>query len=174
MRIRASLGSTPMTRLPAILTACALGAVLLAGCGEEGASEGAMLTVYVSAPLRGGEAEQGRRLCAEARAAAAGLKTAGDHALRVVCLDASGADGGWTLAKVGGNARRATKDSTTVAYVGEPTRAARKQSQPIVEAAEIATMGSRNGKEAVETIVTALEEGEDDDPRRAVLDTVEG
>jgi branched-chain amino acid transport system substrate-binding protein len=163
-----------MTRLPAILIASALGLVLLAGCGEEGASEGATLTVYVSAPLGGEGGEQGKRLCDETRVEAEGVKTAGDHALRVVCLDAAGEGGRWTLAEVGANARRATEDSTTVAYIGEPSRAARKQSQPIVEAAEIATMGSRNGKEAIETIVSALEEGEDDDPRRAVLDTVEG
>jgi branched-chain amino acid transport system substrate-binding protein len=161
-------------RLLAIPILCLALALVAAGCGDEGASEGATLTVYVSAPLRGAEADQGKELCDETRAEARGVKTAGDHQLRVVCLDASGEDGVWTLAKVGSNARRATEDSTTVAYVGEPSRAARKQSQPIVEAAEIATMGSRNGKEAVETIVTALKEGESDDPRRTVLDAVEG
>jgi hypothetical protein len=149
-------------------------AVSAVGCGEEGAEEGAELTIYVSAPLRGPEAEQGKGLCDETRAEARGVKTAGEHALRVVCLDASGEGGAWTLAKVGSNARQATEDSTTVAYVGEPARAARKQSQPIVEAAEIAALGSRNGKEAVETIISALEEGESDDPRRAVFDAVEG
>lgn len=172
MRMRASLGSTPVSRLPAILIVFAL-ALSLFGCGEEGASEGATLTVYVSAPLRGGEAEVGRRLCTEAREQAAEEKGSADFAVRVTCLDASGPKGSWTLAKVGSNARRATEDSTSIAYVGEPDRAARKHSQPIIEAAEMAAMGSRNGKEAIETIITALEEDDSDDPRAAVFDAVE-
>jgi branched-chain amino acid transport system substrate-binding protein len=165
------LGRSKRRVLPVLVVVLALGA---AGCGEEGAEEGAELTVYVSTPLSGAEAEQGKRLCAEAQAEARGVKTAGDHALRVVCLDASGEGGVWTLAKVGGNARRATEDSTTVAYVGEPAKGARKQSLPIVEAAEIAMLESDSGKEAMETIISALDEGESDDPRRAVFDAVEG
>lgn len=162
--------------LAVLLLLCAVLAVAVAGCGEEGAEEGAELTVYVSAPLRGDEAALGRRLCAEAReqAARGGGGGGGDFELRVACLDASGPNGSWTLAKVGSNARRATEDSSSIAYVGEPSRAARKQSQPIVEAAEIAVMGKRNGKEAIETIVTALEEDDSDDPRAAVFDAIEG
>lgn len=154
-----------------LCTALAVGAI---GCGEEGAGEGAELTVYVSAPLRGAEAGEGKRLCDEARAAARGVRTAGDHALRVTCLDASGPDGGWTLAKVGSNARRATEDSTTVAYVGEPARAARRQSQRILETAEIAQLGRAGGEEAIETVIAAIDEGDSSDPRAAVLDAVEG
>jgi hypothetical protein len=154
-----------------LCTALAAGAV---GCGEEGASEGAELTVYVSAPLRGAEAEKGERLCAEVRAGARGVRTAGDHALRVTCLDASGPGGSWTLAKVGSNARRATEDSTTVAYVGEPARLARRQSQRILETAEIAQLGNLSGKEAIETVIAAIDEGDSSNPRAAVLDVVEG
>lgn len=144
------------------------------GCGEEGAEEDATLTVYVSAPLKGAEAQEGKRLCIEAKESARIEGAAGTHRLRVVCLDASGPDGRWTLAKVGSNARRATEDSASIAYVGEPARAARKQSQPIVEAAEVAAMGRRNGREAIETIVAALEEDDSNDPRAAVFDAVEG
>ncbi len=43
--------------LPVLVVVLALGA---AGCGEEGAEEDAMLTVYVSGPLRGPEAKQGQ------------------------------------------------------------------------------------------------------------------
>lgn len=146
----------------------------VAGCGGEGASEGAKLTVYVSAPLQGPEGQDGERLCAEARQAVRGVKTAGDHALRVVCLDASGPDGQWTLAQVGGNARRATEDSTAVAYIGEPTRAARRQSQRILEAAGIGQLGGVGGEEAIETVVAALDEGQSSDPRAAIFDAVEG
>lgn len=145
----------------------------VSGCGEEGAEEGATLSVYVSVPLQGAEAAEGRQLCGEAREQAA-RGGGGDFELRVICLDASGDEGAWTLAKVGSNARRATEDSASIAYVGEPARAARKQSQPIIEAAEIAAMGSRNGKEAIKAITAALEDDDSDDPRAAVYDAIEG
>jgi hypothetical protein len=157
--------------------ALALSAVLafaVSGCGEDGAEAGATLNVYVSAPLKGAEAGEGQRLCDEATESARIEGAKGTYRLRVICLDATASDGRWTLAKVGSNARRATEDSASIAYVGEPTRAARKQSQPIVEAAEIAAMGGRNGREAIETVVTALDEDDSNDPRAAVFDAVEG
>ena len=149
--------------LAALLSAAAL-ALVAGGCGEEGAEEGAVLTVYVSAP--------GQRLCGEARAEARGVRTAGDHTLRVVCLDAGSAGG--TLAKVGSNARRATEDSTAVAYVGEPDRETRKQSQPILDTAEIAQLGEFDGREAIETVIAAIDQADSDDPRAAVFDAIEG
>jgi hypothetical protein len=149
--------------VPLLLTAVL--AVTLAGCGEEGAQEGAELTVYVSAP--------GQQLCDEAREAARGVKTSGEHTLRVVCLDTGSKDGG-TLAKIGSNARRATEDSTTVGYVGEPDRETRKQSQPILNTAEIAQLGEFNGQEAIKTVIDAINEGDSDDPRAAVYDAIEG
>jgi hypothetical protein len=157
-----------------LLLLCAALAVVVAGCGEEGVSEGAELTVYVSAPLSGAEAEAGAGLCAEARAAARGVRTAGDHALRVVCLDASGSEDGGTLARVGSNARRASEDSTTVAYVGEPRRETRRYSQTILETAEIAQLGELDGRAAIETVIAAIDEDDSNDPRAAVLDAVEG
>jgi hypothetical protein len=126
--------------------------------------------VYISAPLRGPEAGAGRRPCDEAREQATQEKGREGHELRVVCLDASGGGGGWTLAQVGANARRATEDSTTVAYVGEPDVVARKQSRPIVEAAGIAELGGLSGREAVAKVVRAMEEGDASQPRDAVFD----
>jgi hypothetical protein len=147
--------------LPLLVVALAL---IVGGCSEEGAQQGAELTVYVSAP--------GQSLCDEARAEARDMRTTGDHTLRVVCLG-TGSKGGGTLAKVGSNARRATEDSTTVAYVGEPDRETRKQSQPILNAAEIAQLGEFNGREAIKTVIAAIDEGESDDPRAAVFDAIE-
>ncbi|HKO37631.1 MAG TPA: hypothetical protein VJU14_04615 [Solirubrobacterales bacterium] len=146
-----------------LLVAVLAGAV--AGCGEEGAQEGAELTVYVSAP--------GQRLCAEARAEAQGKRTAGEHTLRVVCLATGSKDGG-TLARVGGNARRATEDSTTVAFLGEPDRETRKQSQPILASAEIGQLGELSGREAIKAVIAAIDEGDSGDPRAAVYDAIEG
>ena len=116
-------------RLPAILIACLLGASLAVGCGEGGAEEGAQLNFYVSAPLSGTEAGAGRPVCAEARREAGRAGSPGGFELHVVCLDAAGPEGHWTLAQVGANARRATEDSTAVAYLGEPQRQYRRVGQ---------------------------------------------
>jgi hypothetical protein len=159
-------------RLPAILIVCALAAPAATGCGEGGAAKGARLTVYVSAPLRGAEAGDGKRLCSEAREQAAQGPGTAEFVLQVICLDASGSDGRWTLAKVGSNARRATEDSAAVAYIGEPDLAARRQSGPIVEAAEIAGLGGIPGREAVAKVVAALEEDDSSDPRAAIFDAL--
>lgn len=163
-----------MPRLLTTLTATVLLAAALFGCGEEGAQSGATVSVYVSAPLRGPEADAGRRLCDEAREQAAQGRGGGDLKLRVLCLDASGPGGRWTLAGVGSNARRATEDSTTVAYIGEPDPRARKQSQPIVEAAEIAELGGIPGREAIARITAAIRDGDAAEPRQAVFAAVEG
>jgi len=142
------------------------------GCGSEGAESGATVRVYVSAPLRGEEAEAGRRLCEEARQQASQGKGGESLELQVVCLDAAGPGGGWTLAQVGANARRATEDSTAVAYIGEPDREARRQSRPIVEAAELAELGGLSGREAVAKVTAAIADGDESEPRQAVLDAV--
>lgn len=154
-----------------LLAALAMGA---GGCGEEGgAAEDATLTVYVSAPLRGEEGAAGQRLCDEAREQAAqGRGDEDEWSLRVVCLDAAGPDGRWTLARVGSNARQATEDSTTVAYIGEPDREARRQSQPIVDAAGIAEVGGLPGRKAISQIQSALRESDSDDPRDAVFEAL--
>ena len=163
-----------MKRLPAIPIALLLVAALVVGCGEGGAEEGARLNVYVSAPLSGGEAEIGREICDEARQEARRAGEPGGFELRVVCLDVAGPEGRWTLAQVGANARRATEDSTAVAYLAEPELPARRQSLPIVEAAGIAELGKLSGDEAVAQVAAAIEESDSDDPRQAVFDAVEG
>lgn len=144
--------------------------VIAAGCGEEGAAGGATVTVYVSAPLRGEEAGAGQRLCDEAREQAGQGKGDEDElTLRVVCLDAAGDGGRWTLAQVGANARRAIEDSTAIAYIGEPDPEARRQSRAIVAAAGIAQIGGIPGREAVAQVRAALRESDSDDPRAAVF-----
>jgi hypothetical protein len=149
-------------------------AMIVGGCGEEGAQEEAMLNVYVSGPMRGPEAARGQRRCDEAWETVRIEYEEGEHWLRVICLDASGPDGRWTLAKVGSNARRATEDSAAVAYIGEPDREARRQSRPIVEAAEMTEFGQTGGREAIEEVFAALREDDSNDPRAAVYDAIEG
>jgi hypothetical protein len=148
-------------------------AVMAAGCGEEGVAGGATVTVYVSAPLRGEGASAGQRLCDEAREQAAqGEGDEDELELRVVCLDAAGDHGRWTLAQVGMNARQATEDSTAIAYIGEPDPQAQEQSRPIVAAAEIAQIGRAGGREAITQIQAALGESDSDDPRDAVFNVL--
>jgi branched-chain amino acid transport system substrate-binding protein len=160
--------------VPVLLLLTAVFAIGAAGCGEGGATEGARLNVYVSAPLHGEEAGVGRPVCTEARQEARRAGNPGGYELRVVCLDAAGPEGRWTLARVGANARRATEDSTSVAYLGEPIRAARLHSLPIVEAAGIAELGRVSGAEAVAKVAAAIEESDSNDPRQAVFDVLEG
>jgi ABC-type branched-subunit amino acid transport system substrate-binding protein len=152
-----------------VLLCAAVLAAIVAGCGEGGAAGGATVRVYVSAPLSGEEAVAGRRLCQGARSAAARAGRVEDRKLEVVCLDAAGGAERWTLAQVGANARRATEDSTAVAYVGEPDPQARKQSRPIVDAAEIAELGGLSGEEAVARVIAAIGDGDASQPRDAVF-----
>jgi branched-chain amino acid transport system substrate-binding protein len=102
--------------------------VALGGCGPDGggAIEGPV-AVYVSLPLSGPRAEDGRDAADGARMALeqAGGK-AGDLVVEARFLDdANGAP--WDPVAVGANARRAVQDSSAVAYIGEldsePTRA---------------------------------------------------
>lgn len=159
-------------RLAALLLLLLGLAGMAAGCGGEGGlGDDATATVYVSAPLRGDEAQAGRALCDEAREQASQGKGGEEPALRVVCLDAAGSDGRWTLARVGANARRATEDSTTIAYLGEPDPRAARQSHPILDAAGIAAIDGLDGREAIAQVRAALREA-DGDPRDAVFDAL--
>jgi hypothetical protein len=135
-------------------------ALIAVGCGGGGASAGAEVSVYAAAPL-----------CAEAQneVKVAGGKAA-DLRVRVVCLPAVETGGGADLSTAGRNARRATEDSTAVAYVEAPGPAAGFSSS-IVEAADIAWMKTDSGSKAMQRILSALE-GDGSSPRQAVLDEV--
>jgi branched-chain amino acid transport system substrate-binding protein len=118
-----------------------LPALAAAGCGTEGVAQDATVSVYVSVPMSGERAAQGRAICAEARrelARSAGR--AGELRVRATCLDDTGGHRHWTLAAVGANARRATEDSSTIGYIGELDPAATRFSHSILEAANIAQL----------------------------------
>jgi hypothetical protein len=164
-------------RLPALLVALAVTA-LLAGCGESGTSAGATVSVYASVPLRGPEVAAGNELCAGAkRALAAAGGRAGDLRVRLTCLDVSGPAGPWTLARVGANARRAVEDSSTVAYLGEPDPHARRQSAPILEAAEIAeippTTSTNSGESTMHQLLRLIAENSGT-PRESIFESFSG
>lgn len=128
------------------------------GCGAEGVSGGATVHVYASAPLSGPEAALGKGFCSDARKALARAGgRAGDVRLRLTCLDdAHGAR--WRLAAIGANARRATEDSATVAYLGEPQAKAARFSETILEAAGVGQVAGPSGAAAMTSVLKAVGE----------------
>lgn len=148
------------------LQAICIGLTLLlvagaAGCGEGEAASGATVSIYVAAPL-----------CREAREglAAAGGR-AGELDVRAVCLAEIARGARADLAVAGGNARRASEDSTAVAYLEAPGPAA-KFTRSIVEAAKIAWIETGSGSAVVPRVLRALDERGSSSPRSAVLDQV--
>jgi len=127
-------------RVAAIVTVAAL-ALAAAGCFGGADSGGAggpeTLTVYVSVPLRGTRAVQGRAVVDGARLALADTGgRVGDLRIRGVYLDDT-QGGDWSLARSGANARRAAQDSTAIGYIGDLDSGATRASLPITNQAEI-------------------------------------
>jgi hypothetical protein len=132
-------------------------ALLAVGCGGSGVSGGATVSVYVAAPL-----------CKEAEGE---VGDAGDLEARVVCLPAVEKGGKADLVAAGANARRATEDSTSVAFLEAPGPAA-GFSRSIVESAKVAWLETRDGAEGMRRLSRALEERGSTSPREAVLEQV--
>jgi len=142
-----------MRRLqPLLLGLCAL--LAAAGCGEGGTASGATVSVYMAASLCG-QVSGGR---------------AGDLRVRLVCLAPVEKGGKVDLDAAGANARRATEDSTAVAYVEAPGPAA-NFSRSIVDSANLAWIETNSGSRAMRRIRSALEE-DSPSPRQAVLDEI--
>jgi hypothetical protein len=134
------------------LLAAACVVLVGAGCGvEEGVGEHATASVYVALPL-----------CAGAkRELARDGGRAGDVRVRVVCLPRAESSRRLELATIGANARRASEDSTTVGYIGEPTRAASRFSEPILESAGIAQLTETSGAAGMKKLLHAVAEAGD-------------
>lgn len=133
-----------------------------AGCGESGgAAEGATVSVYVAASL-----------CAEAESELARVGgKAGGVRVRVVCLSSAESSQKLDLAQIGANARRATEDSSSIGYIGEPTRAASHFSEPILETAGIAQLPQTSGAAAMKKLLQAVDEaGASESLRESVHD----
>jgi branched-chain amino acid transport system substrate-binding protein len=138
---------------------------LIAGCGaDEGVDRNATLNVYVSAPLCAGAT---KRLEQE------GPKVDSVR-LRVICLDSTESSKKMNLAAIGANARRAVEDSSSIAYIGDPTPAATKFSQPILEAAGIPQLANQPGAAAMTKLLRALRgAGDSSSLREAVADELQ-
>ena len=117
------------------------------GCGgPEGVAENAIVSVYVGDPL-----------CPDAkRELARNGGRAGDVRVRAVCVDDAGASDRSRLAAIGAAARRASEDSSSVAYIGTADLIAIRFSEPILEEAGIARISSSSGSTGVARLLRAL------------------
>jgi hypothetical protein len=136
--------------------------LLVGGCGaREGVDRNANLNVYVSAPLC---ASAARQLAKEG-------PRVDSVRLRIVCLDGTRNGSRLDLAAIGANARRAVEDSSSIAYIGDPTEAATKFSHSILEAAGIPQLANQSGSVAITKLRSALRGAGDSTPlREAVAD----
>jgi hypothetical protein len=115
------------------LALLALGAGV-GGCSGTGVSKGATVSIYVEAPLCVG---------AERELAREG-DSAGDVHIHAICLPTPSHGTRLDLAAVGANARRASEDSTAIAYLAAPGAAFRFL-HPILESAGIASVKASSG-----------------------------
>lgn len=122
-----------------------MAAALLAGCGSERAAPpgnripGRTLTIYASFPYLGPSGPSGEAALGGARMAlaAAGGRIGRDRtALRPV-NDAITASGGWDPGQTSANARLATRDPSTIAYLGDLNSGATAISIPVLSRAGV-------------------------------------
>jgi hypothetical protein len=131
--------------MAAVVIACLL--VALAGCGgAEGVEAGATVRAYVVQPLCAGAREELRK--ADGRA--------GDVRVEAVCLPSVEGKGKLKLATVGANARRATEDSTSVAYLEAPGPG-NQFAEPILESAEVPSIHDSSGTRAMAQLLHAID-----------------
>jgi hypothetical protein len=137
-----------------VLQRRALAALLLlaagvAGCDSEtSAEEGeATLTIYVSAPLTGPGRAEGQAVADGAEEALAGAGgEAGGFEVAAEYLDVAGRnESRFDAVTAGANARTATEDSTTIAYIGEFDSGASRTSVPITNSAGILQVAPGSG-----------------------------
>lgn len=147
-------GAPPSSRIAVALLSASFVALSAGagGCGGgEGAAEGATVSVYVAASL-----------CSEAKSELArDGGRARDVQIRVVCLPRAESSRKLDLAQIGANARSATEDSSSIVYIGEPTRAASRFSEPILETAGIAQLPQISGTAAMRQLLQAVSEAGD-------------
>jgi hypothetical protein len=164
----AAHGREPKVKVLGGLAALAVVGLLAGaiGCGGgDEVAEGAVVHVYVSAPL-----------CGEAKAAASGEKgDAGGVRARVRCLPPSEGRGGvLDLVAIGSGTRGAVQDSSSVALI-EARGRANSFSRPILDEAEVALVAGGSGSRAMAMVLAALEaRGGEETPREAVWGALAG
>ena len=115
----------------------------LGGCasGGSGVEPGERVEVYVSMPLHGPNAADGRDVVDGARLALADADgKAGVLEVHATYLDdtsGAGSNAGWSPAVAAANARRALQDSAAIAYIGDFDSGATRFSLPITNEAHL-------------------------------------
>ena len=113
------------------------------GCETPGSGiqAGEHVTVYVSMPLRGPEAVEGRDVVRAAKLALADAQgRVGELEVRAVYLDDTGGRGArarWSQAVAAANARDAAEDSSAIAFLGDFDSGATRASLPITNEARM-------------------------------------
>jgi len=132
------------------------------GCGASGVAKDATVTAYVEAPL-----------CASAkRELQAHGGRAGDLRVQAICLLSPSDSKKLNLATLGANARAATEDSTTVAYLEAPTPRAARFTHPILKTAEIPWVSSNSGATAMSRLLTLIESSGSGSLRESLRDAL--
>jgi len=107
---------------------------------------GATVRAYVVQPLCAGAEQQ--------------LQDAGGRAgevhVQAICLPSVESDGQLKLARAGANARRATEDSTAVAFIEAPGPG-NQFAEPILESAEIPSIHDSSGTKAMAQLLRAID-----------------
>ncbi|HET7484752.1 MAG TPA: hypothetical protein VFJ64_05180, partial [Solirubrobacterales bacterium] len=107
----------------------------------------ATVTAYVEAPLCIGAkqelAKQGNR--------------AGELRVQAICLPTPRSHDKLELSTLGANARRATEDSTAVAYLEASNPQSARFTHPILETAEIPWVSGSSGKAAMARLLKLIE-----------------
>jgi branched-chain amino acid transport system substrate-binding protein len=137
----------PAIRLGGLATALAIG---LAACAGEGGGAGeepsGTLTIYSSMPLQGASRLQSEAIVDGIELALRQADNrAGEFEIQYRSLDDSTAEAGsWDPGQVSANARRAAKDESTIAYIGEFNSGASAISIPILNAARVPQVSPAN------------------------------
>ena len=160
--LTSSPGGTPVPPIRcAKLASTATALLLLAtGCGEGGGvAEDATVSVYVSAPLCAGAKQELARNDGRA----------GDFKVRAICADDTGNAELSSLAAIGAAARRATEDSSSVAYIGTADPVAMRFSEPILDEADIPRISADSGEASMTSLLRALQRADDSGSLRESL-----
>jgi hypothetical protein len=132
--------------------------LLVAGCGSSGVSKDATVTAYVEAPLC---------VAAKQELVKHGGR-AGDLRVKAVCLSSAREARKLSLATLGANARRATEDSTAVAYLEAPDPGASRFVHPILETAEVPWISASSGSAAMSRLLTLVPEADSGSLRQSL------
>jgi branched-chain amino acid transport system substrate-binding protein len=127
--------STALIAAPALVLAIATSGCATSG---EGIHPGETVTVHMSMPLRGPEAPDGQDVVDGAKLALRDADgRAGELEVKLVPLDDTAPNQVWSQAQAAANARRATEDSTSIAYIGDFDSGATRSSLPITNEAHL-------------------------------------